>query len=107
MDSRIENLNWLAEVIAANSNSTPNEAELQVAGLTTYASQLKTLSEAVVVAEGPENEARASRNELLYNLQTGLVATGNDIKAYIKGIFGVGSPEYKQVSGIRFVNRKI
>jgi hypothetical protein len=107
MDSRIENLNRLIEVIAANSNYTPNETELQVTGLATYAGQLKSLSEAVVTAEGPENEARASRNQLLYNSQTGLVATGNDIKAYIKGVFGVSSPEYKQVSGIRFVNRKI
>jgi hypothetical protein len=107
MDSRIENFNRLIDVVAATTNYTPNEAELQATTLATYAGQLKTLSEAVVVAEGPENEARASRNELLYNSQTGLVATGNDIKAYIKGVFGVSSPEYKQVSGIRFVNRKI
>jgi hypothetical protein len=107
MDSRIENLNRLIEVVAANSNYTPNEADLQVSGLTTYAGQLKSLSEAVLEAEGPENEARASRNQLLYNSQTGLVAIGNDIKAYIKSVFGASSPEYKQVSGIRFFNKKI
>ncbi len=102
MDMRIENLNRLTEVVAANTMYAPNETELQAASLTTFAAKLKALSEAVVKEEIPVNDARDGRNQMLYAADMGLVTIAGDIKQYVKSAFGATSPQYKRVSAIRF-----
>jgi len=47
--------------------------------------------------------ARIARNHLLYDRQTGMVAIANEVKKYIKSVFGASSPEYRQASAIKFV----
>ena len=45
---------------------------------------------------------RISRNNLLYKENTGLYDVALDVKNYIKSVFGATSPQYKQVSKIKF-----
>ena len=62
---------------------------------------LRTKNSAVLNANTPLNNARLSRNNILYNEVTGLVYTAMSAKAYIKSVFGATSPQYKQVSGLQ------
>ena len=50
------------------------------------------------------SNARITRNEILYLPETGLIGVALSVKIYIKAIFGVTSPQYKQVSGLLFRN---
>lgn len=102
MDSRIENLSRLIELLAKSGVYSPNEEELKLETLTAYASTLKSLSEQVVIAERPEFEARTNRNKALYASDTGLVEIGNAVRDYVKSVFGARSPEYKAVLRIKF-----
>ena len=102
MDMQVENFNKMIEVLAANKNYKPNENELKVATLKTMATQLKTLSEAVVLAEGPVLAARSSRNKVLYDHDKGMLAIAADVKKYIKSIYGARSPQYKRLTAMRF-----
>ena len=106
MDMRIENLKRLTEVIGTNSKYAPNETDLQVTSLNAFATRLKTLSETVVVKQQPVDDARAERNEALYHPETGLVTIGEDVKLYIKSVFGATSPEYRRVAKISFTKLK-
>jgi hypothetical protein len=106
MDMRIENLKRLTEVVGANSKYAPNETDLQVTSLNIFATRLKTLSETVVVKQQPVDDARAERNEALYHPETGLVSIGDDVKDYIKSVFGATSPEYRRAAKITFTKLK-
>ncbi len=106
MDSRIENLYRLIEVFAESGTYATNEPDLTLPSLTTYADELKNLSEAVVVVERPEADARQFRDAALYTPETGLVDRGLAIKRYIRSAFGTNSPEYQAVRGIQFTKLK-
>jgi hypothetical protein len=102
MDSRVENLNRLIEVFASSGVYNFNEADLSLQGLYAFSAELKAKSDLVTVAERAEGEARTQRNKALYTPKTGLVAVGNGIRDYVKGVFGTDSPEYKAVLRITF-----
>lgn len=36
------------------------------------------------------------------NLETGLVDIVDDVKKYVKSLFGASTPQYKQISGLKF-----
>lgn len=102
MDSRVESLYRLIEVLAESGTYATNEPDLTLPQLTAYADELKALSEAVVVAERPEADARHLRNTALYTPETGLVDRGLAIKRYLRSAFGHNSPEYLAVKAIKF-----
>ena len=52
------------------------------------------------------SNARIARDKGLYSDKTGLVPIALEVKDYIKSVFGATSPEYKQVSGIKFKLQK-
>ena len=56
----------------------------------------------MINAEVVYSNARISRNSVLYAENTGLVEIALEVKKYVKAIFGATSPQYKQVSGIKF-----
>lgn len=45
-----------------------------------------------------------TRNVLLYKEITGITDVANAVKVYIKSVFGATSPQYKQVSSLKFTN---
>lgn len=105
-DSRIENLEKLVKLLAAQPEYTPNETELQVTSLDALHSNLKTLNTSAVTTYTGVSNARIARNNVLYAPVTGLVEIAGSVKKYIKSVFGATSPEYKQVSSIKFVKPK-
>lgn len=66
--------------------------------------QLKEFNAQVVNTTTQLSNARIARNEILYKLDTGLTDTALAVKNYIKALFGATSPQYKQVSSLKFTN---
>lgn len=58
----------------------------------------------VINTESPMNNLRNTRNEILYKENNGLVDVANAAKMYVKSVFGATSPQYKQVSTLKFTN---
>jgi hypothetical protein len=101
-DSLIENFKKLIELVGSEPTYTPNEVELQVATLATQAADLSTKNTAVINATTDLSNARINRNKILYLKDSGLVDVAGEVKKYVKSVFGATSPEYKQVSKIKF-----
>lgn len=105
-DSRIENLEKLNQQLATITQYIPNENDLKVTALNTLLADLKAKNTSVVTATTPLSNARINRNKTLYDPITGLVTTASEVKMYVKSVFGASSPQYKQISGIKFTTPK-
>lgn len=105
-DMLTENFSAFIDLASSVLSYTPNEAELTPASLTTYLEELQTANTDVINAEVAYSNTRISRNNILYADNTGLVNVALDVKKYVKAIFGATSPQYKQISSIKFTNRK-
>ena len=97
-----ENFSALIDLVSSVPSYTPNETELTTASLTIFHAHLQTANTNVINAEVAYSNARISRDTVLYSDNTGLVDIASDVKKYVKAIFGATSPQYKQVSGIKF-----
>ena len=105
-DSRLANLGKLITLLASISEYAPNEEELSIPGLNTFHDTLKAKNADAVATISPLSNARIARNELLYAEKTGLFDTVKDAKAYVKSVYGASSPQYKQVSKLKFKKYK-
>lgn len=101
-DSIIENLGKLGELVLSEPTYTPNEVDLQPATLQTFHNNLKAANTAVINATTAISNARIIRNQILYAPKTGLYDIAQEVKKYVKSVFGATSPQYKQVSKIKF-----
>jgi len=101
-NSRLENFDKLIKLLASIPLYAPNEGDLKVEALITFYNDLRAKNTAVIAANAPLSNARISRNSILYGVNTGLVDTALDAKAYIKSIYGAKSPQYRQISNLNF-----
>lgn len=101
-DSLIENLGRLGELVASEPTYMPNEPDLQIPALQAFHNNLKATNTAVINATTAISNARIARNQILYAPKTGLYDIAMEVKKYVKSVFGATSPEYKQVSKIKF-----
>jgi len=105
-DSMIEHYSKLIDLLASVVLYNPNENELKVVGLNTLLTSMKTSNTAVITATTNYINARINRDNLVYAKNTGVVEVAQDCKDYVKSVFGTKSPQYKQVSSIRFTKRR-
>lgn len=105
-DMLTENFASFVDLVSSVPSYIPNETELTIASLTTFLTNLQTANTNVMNAEVAYSNARISRNNILYSENTGLVDIALDVKKYVKAIFGATSPQYKQISGIKFTKPK-
>lgn len=106
-DQLIQHLTGLKSVLEEESSYTPNETELQVATIDAKIADLTAKNTAVSTAYTNISNSRISRNETLYTSENGIFETASEVKKYIKSVFGAGSPQYNQVSGIKFSKPKL
>lgn len=101
-DSKLDNFEKLIAVLQNVAEYKPKESEFQVS---TLQAKVNAMKNAIKENDGKEIARRQvmhERNALLYTPETGMVATANKIKEYIKAVFGgVKSTQYKAVSKIR------
>ena len=105
-DNRIENFDRFIMLLSSIPLYNPNEAELKVETLKALHNQLKEKNTEVILPIVQLSNSRIARNKILYSENTGLVDVALDSKTYIKSIFGATSPQYKQISKLRFIRPK-
>ena len=105
-DNRLDNFFKLTQLLASVPEYAPNETELKVDTLNRMMDDLKAKNAAVMDATTPLSNARIARNEVLYKENTGLYDVAADVKAYVKSVFGASSPQYRQVSKIKFTKSR-
>lgn len=101
-DQLIQHLTGLKSVLETEPSYTPNEVELQIATIDSKIADLSAKNTAVASAYTNISNSRISRNETLYTNENGIYETASEVKKYIKSVFGASSPQYNQVSGIKF-----
>ena len=104
IDQVISNFSQLMEIVKAEPTYNPNETELTIQSLETFYSDLHAKNRAVIDAETSLNNARIARDKLLYNHQSNIVTIAQEIKSYLKSVFGATSAEYKSVSAIKILS---
>lgn len=106
-DTRVDNLDRLTKLLSSIPLYAPNEEDLKTTTLTALHDELKVKNTDVVNAEVIVSNARIARNEILYKPLTGLVDIAFDTKTYIKSAFGATSPQYKQISKLKFTKPRL
>lgn len=102
-DKQIDNFAQLIATLAAEPKYLPNENDLKLAALNTLLADMKAKNTAVINANTAVSNARIARDKALYDNTTGLNVTAQAVKVYVKSVYGATSPQYKQVSVLRFV----
>ena len=106
-DQLIQHLAGLKSVLEEESSYTPNETDLQVATIDAKIADLTAKNTAVSTAYTNISNSRISRNETLYTSDNSIFETASEVKKYIKSASGASSPQYNQVSGIKFSKPKV
>lgn len=101
-DNRLDSFDKLIQLLTGIPQYAPNEEDLQTATLTNYYNTLNAANVAATKTETQLNNARLSRNKILYKPGTGLVDTASAVKAYVRSVFGIGSSQDKQITGLAF-----
>ncbi len=101
-DKQLDNFFKLIQFLSSFPAYTPNEPDLTVAGLNALYNNLILNNQEVTDTQIQLDNTRRNREKVLYQSVTGLVHMGNDSKSYIKSVFGANSPEYKQISKLKF-----
>lgn len=97
-----DNFGILLQLLATVSSYNPNENELKLINLTPYQASLMSATQAVDQTEAQLNNKLIERNNILYAEGTGLYTTAQNVKKYVKSVYGATSPEYANVSKIKF-----
>lgn len=98
----IEHFNLLISLVSSHSEYNPNEQELKVSSLEDFSATLRAANSLVINSNTDLIVARQNR-ELIFNApKTGLVEIGQDVKTYIKTVYGATSTQYSKVKGIAF-----
>ena len=101
-----ENFGILLQLLSTIPGYTPNEEDLKLNNLTTYHASLMSATQAVDQTEAELNTKLIERDKILYAEGAGLYTIAQNIKKYVKSLYGATSPEYTNVSAIEFTNRK-
>lgn len=100
---RVEHLDNMIAIYQGDALYAPNEAALTIAGLQTLSTNMKAATQSVIDSYTDVSNARLERTDTMYDGPTCLYNLQKMVKAYIKGLFGPSSAEYKQISGLKFV----
>ena len=106
-DRLIDHFTQMIATLTAEPKYLPNENELKLVALNTLLTDLKAKNTGVITATTGSSNARIARDKALYAEITGLIDTALAVKLYVKSLFGASSPQYKQVSGLKFTNRTV
>ena len=101
-----ENFGILLQLLATIPTYAPNEDDLKLVNLNIYKDTLVSSTQAVDQTEAELNLKLIERDNILYADGTGLYSIAQNVKKYVKSIYGATSPEYANVSNIEFTNRK-
>jgi hypothetical protein len=105
-DNMIGHLDGYFSALANLSSYNPNEADLKLPALQSFADGLREKNDTVSSSFVPLSQARGQRDQLLYQADNSVVNTALLVKEYVKGAFGTQSQLYKQIKGLEFRRSK-
>ncbi|CAM3852733.1 Tpr-related protein family member [Flavobacterium branchiophilum] len=105
-DKQIQHLAGIISILQSEPSYAPNENDLKVATLIAKQNDLTAKNIAVNIAYTNVSNSRIARNTALYSTDTGLCNIALEVKKYVKSVFGTTSPQYKQISGLKFTKIK-
>lgn len=97
-----ENFGILLQLLATIPEYTPNEDDLKLPNLIPYQESLVSATKPVDQTEAELNVKLIERDQILYAEETGLYTIAQNVKKYVKGLYGATSPEFETVSAIKF-----
>lgn len=97
--------NQLITLLKNEPYYNPNETDLQTTTLTTQLEQMTLHNSKVAQLYIQLTNTRIARNQLLYTNDDSLYNIAQEVKKYIKAIFGASNPQYQQISDIKFTNK--
>lgn len=106
-DQKAEHFAQIISILENNPMHNPNEDDLKTASLKNVLNDLRNKNTAVINANVSLANARINRNQIFYNNTNGLVKIAQDVKTYVKSVFGPNSPQYKQISGLAFKKQAV
>ena len=101
-----DNFGILLQLLSTIPTYNPNEGDLKLTNLETYKNSLVSSTQAVDQTEAELNNKLIERDIILYADGTGLYSIVQNVKKYVKSLYGATSPEYANVSSIEFTTRK-
>lgn len=101
-DNRIDFFDRYIKLLTTIPLYAPNENDLKLTALNAILTDLRAKHTAVISAEVALNNARITRNDLLYKPLTGVTDIAADVKTYVKSVFGANSPNYKMTTKLKF-----
>ena len=101
----LANFRKLIDLVSADSDYKPNEADLKMPALQSWVDDLQAKNDAVSSTFVPLSQARAQRDSLRYTDDNSIVNTALLVKEYVKGSQGTKSPLYQQIKGLEFKRR--
>ncbi len=99
-DNRLDTFNKMVNLLESIPQYDPNEVALKAASLLALYNTLKTHNATVVGTGTLLSNARVKRDLLLYDAETGLPATTQDVKNYVKSVFGATNIAYTQMASL-------
>ena len=99
-----DNFGILLQLLGTIPNYNPNEDDLKLANLNAYKNSLVRATQAVDQTQAELNSKLIERNQLLYADGTGLYSIAQNVKKYVKSLYGATSPEFSNVSAIKFTS---
>ena len=99
-----DNSGLLLQLLSTIPTYNPNEDDLKLTNLETYKNSLVSSTQSVDQTEAELNNKLIERDQLLYADGTGLYSIAQNVKKYVKSLYGATSPEYTNVSAIKFTS---
>lgn len=101
-DYLIEHFNLLISLVSSHSEYNPNEEALKISSLEAFSATLRAANSLVINSNTDLTVARQNRDIIFNAPKTGLVEIGQDVKTYIKTVYGATSVQFLKVRGIAF-----
>ena len=99
-----ENFGILLQLLSTIPAYNPNEDDLKLTNLETYKNSLVSSTQSVDQTEAELNNKLIERDNILYTEGTGLYSIAQNVKKYVKSLYGATSTEYANVSAIKFTS---
>lgn len=99
-----DNFSKILQLLATIPAYNPNLEKLKLVNLTAYHKTLVESTKNVDITEAELNTKLIERNKILYENGTGLYTIAQNVKKYVKSVYGATSPEYSNISKIKFTS---
>ncbi len=99
-----DNFGILLQLLGTISTYNPNEDDLKLANLNIFKDSLVNSTQAVDQTEAELNNKLIELDQILYTDGTGLYSIVQNVKKYVKSLYGATSTEYANVLSIKFTS---